>query len=229
MTKLVIPGDMLTEKVIRSPYVFIREGKSFAAVIGTFDSENERFVPLKGAYLPQLGDVVIGAVEEEKVIGYQIDLFAPYKGLIFSRGLRSALSQGDIISAEISEVSEVKDVILDRPRTLRGGQIVFIPPTKVSRIIGKQMSMLQLLQRGTGCEIFVGKNGVVWVKGQNASKAIETILKIERESHTRGLTERIQKYLGVESMPTMSQASSVSETRQERAPPREGRESSSFD
>jgi exosome complex component RRP4 len=198
MNKLVVPGDLLTDKVIRSPYVFVKEGKSYASVIGVYDAESVKFIPLKGAYLPQIGDGVIGVVEEEKVIGYDVNLFGPYRGLLFSRGLRSALSPGDIIVAEISEMSEVKDIILARPRKLNGGQLVFIPPTKVSRIIGKQMSMLQLLQQGTRCEISVGKNGVVWLKGAEVNKAIEAVLKIERESHIGGLTERIQKFLGIE-------------------------------
>jgi len=198
MSKLVIPGDFLTEKPIRSPYVFGKGGKCYAAVIGVYEADTNKFIPLKGAYLPQIGDVVIGVVEEERVIGYDINLFGPYKGLLFSRGLRSPLNPGEIITAEISELSEVKDVVLSRPRKLFGGQIIFIPPTKVSRVIGKQMSMLQLLQRGTGCEIYIGKNGAIWIKGANPEKAIEAVLKIERESHTKGLTERIQKFLGVE-------------------------------
>jgi exosome complex component RRP4 len=56
--------------------------------------------------------------------------------------------------------------------------------------------MIELIKKKTGSEIYVGQNGVIWIKGGNKEKAIEAILTIEKEAHTVGLTEKIAKMLG---------------------------------
>jgi exosome complex RNA-binding protein Rrp4 len=55
--------------------------------------------------------------------------------------------------------------------------------------------MINMIKQKTGCVIYVGKNGVVWLRGDNKAEAIEAILTIERESHTAGLTDRIARML----------------------------------
>jgi exosome complex RNA-binding protein Rrp4 len=56
--------------------------------------------------------------------------------------------------------------------------------------------MVTLIKSKTGCDIYTGQNGLVWIRGENKAKAIEAILTIEKESHTVGLTEKIEKMLG---------------------------------
>jgi exosome complex component RRP4 len=44
----------------------------------------------------------------------------------------------------------------------------------------------------------VGQNGIIWIEGKNPNDelmATEAILKIEQESHTDGLTEKMKEYL----------------------------------
>jgi len=55
--------------------------------------------------------------------------------------------------------------------------------------------MVNLIKNKTGCMVYIGKNGVIWIRGDNKAKAIEAVLTIERESHTIGLTEKIEKML----------------------------------
>lgn len=197
MGRLVIPGDLLLDKPIRNPYTYVKNGKTYAAVVGMYDDQQAKFMPINASYLPSLKDSVIGVVEEEKPIGYGVNLFSPYHGLLSSKTLRTTFNIGDIILAEVSEISEVKDIWLSRPTKLVGGEIIDISPTKISRVIGKHSSMLNILKAGTGCDIVVGKNGLIWIKGQNSLKAIEAIEKIVREAHTSGLTDRIMAFLGV--------------------------------
>jgi len=80
---------------------------------------------------------------------------------------------------------------------IEDGIIIEIQPSKVPRIIGKNGSMVSLLRQHTGCWIFVGQNGRVWIRGEseNISRLVEAIRKIEREAHTTGLTDRISKFL----------------------------------
>lgn len=197
MAKLVTPGDLLLDRPIRNPYTYVKDGKTFAAVVGMFEQEQGKFMPIKGSYLPMVGDDVIGIVEEEKVIGYGINLFSPYKGLLSSKGLRFPFEPNDIIITQVSEVSEVKDIWLSRPMKLVGGETINIASTKVSRVIGKHSSMLNIIKAATKCEILVGKNGLIWIKGQNQQKAVEAIAKIDREAHLPGLTDRIIAFLGI--------------------------------
>ena len=82
-----------------------------------------------------------------------------------------------------------------RSRKLIGGRIMKITPSKVPRVIGKAGSMIELIKDKTKCQIIVGQNGVIWLKGENEGLAAKTIYKIERESHTTGLTDKITAYL----------------------------------
>ena len=82
-----------------------------------------------------------------------------------------------------------------RTRKLIGGRILKITPSKVPRVIGKAGSMIELIKDKTKCQIIVGQNGVIWIKGEKESLASKTILMIEKESHISGLTDKITKFL----------------------------------
>jgi exosome complex component RRP4 len=85
-----------------------------------------------------------------------------------------------------------------RFKKLDGGRLIQINTTKVPRVIGKQASMITMIKEKTGCRVFVGQNGLVWLSGEphGENLATEAIKKIERESHLSGLTEEIEKFLG---------------------------------
>jgi exosome complex component RRP4 len=58
--------------------------------------------------------------------------------------------------------------------------------------------MVSMIKKATNCNIIVGQNGIVWIKGTNPEDEIDTvdtITKIEQESHMSGLTEAIKKFL----------------------------------
>lgn len=55
--------------------------------------------------------------------------------------------------------------------------------------------MLDMMRDATKSEIFIGKNGRIWISGGNSVLAARAILKIEKEAHTTGLTERISAFL----------------------------------
>ena len=68
---------------------------------------------------------------------------------------------------------------------------------RVIGVIGKNGSMIQILKNLTGCRIYVGQNGRIWVDGEldNIVKAVKAIRTIEDEAHSMGLTEKIKKLL----------------------------------
>jgi exosome complex component RRP4 len=58
--------------------------------------------------------------------------------------------------------------------------------------------MISMIKQETGCNIILGLNGVVLVTGKTSEDeqlALKAILKIEQESHTSGLTDRITQML----------------------------------
>jgi len=212
--QLVIPGELLAEgDFVPGENTFPKDGKIYAARIGLFNTDGRVVfvVGLRGAYMPQAGDEIIGKVSNIGLYGWLIDIGAPYPGVIHSSDVfeRTFNPQRD----ELVEVFDIGDYILaqvvsfDRTRdpvlTTRGrgfgkishGHIIEIVPAKIPRLIGKKGSMVGMLKRETGCQILIGQNGRVLVSGKhrdNEELAILAIQKIAAETHTRGLTDRVK-------------------------------------
>jgi exosome complex component RRP4 len=58
--------------------------------------------------------------------------------------------------------------------------------------------MISIIKEQTGCQIILGLNGVVLVTGKTTEDeelALMAINKVENESHTTGLTDRITQML----------------------------------
>jgi exosome complex component RRP4 len=196
MRQIVMPGDVIAEKPARVEHSYIENGKTYAGILGMFDSERNSIVPLEGAWVPRIGDKVIGVVTGTRSTVYEVDLdFFGRSILIGSKFDRHTYRLGEVIEAEVKDVEDRKTVILDRPRTLFGGTILKIKPTKVPRVIGKANTMLMQIASFTKSTIAVGNNGIVWLKGGNIALATGAIRKIEEEAHTSGLTERIKQML----------------------------------
>ena len=212
---IVLPGEFLEKKEGRKlgNNVYAEEDKVFSKVLGIpkITENTIDVIPLAGVYFPRPRDMVVGIISEVEVSGWFVDINSPYVAFLpLGEGVsefvdihRVDLSRyydiGDIIYCRISKVTKnriiqvtMKDLMA---RKLREGTIIHITPTKVPRVIGKGGSMINLIKQKTGCDILVGQNGRIWIRGKDKSKAIEAIFMIERESHVYGLTEKIQKFL----------------------------------
>ena len=57
--------------------------------------------------------------------------------------------------------------------------------------------MISLIKEKTGCEVTVGQNGLVWIKGTPGGEflAERAIKMIEQKSHFTGLTEKMEQFL----------------------------------
>jgi exosome complex component RRP4 len=195
MNRIVVPGELLANSPQRIEFAFVEDGKTYSSVLGLFDEANPRVIPLEGAYMPAQYDIIIGIIDEVKFAGYNVDINSPYRGFLSAKDSRYEYKLGDVISAKIVEVDEVKNVDLEGARALRNGEIIEISSAKIPRVIGKQNSMLDMIREATKSEIFVGKNGRIWIREGNSALAARTILKVEKEAHTIGLTERISAFL----------------------------------
>jgi len=204
----VVPGQILGEQIncglncYRQGDVVFSQVSGIARVI----DGSVRVLASQGSYIPKPDDVIIGLVEDVTSANWFIDIGQPFRTIIPSEeatrernaDLKSIYDVGDIVSAKIRFVDEVKTSILTRPWKLSDGAIVEVNPQRVSRVVGKKRSMLEMIKNKTGCKIVVGQNGWIWVKGDRQDTAIDAIKKVEAQAHTQGLTARINNILDEE-------------------------------
>lgn len=209
---LVIPGEVLADDDFYSGRGTFREnGRICSSLLGRVSLRNKkiRVIPLKSKYVPKKGDVVIGKVKDVKFSMWELDINSPYSGIlpafeVFGRekkSLNRVYDVGDVLFLRVVEVDEVKKAKLGlkgrRLGKFNGGIIVDMSPTKVPRLIGKKGSMINMIKEKTGCNIIVGQNGLVWVKGSPEMEQLtkDIIHIIDEEAHTSGLTNRIRDKL----------------------------------
>ena len=218
--QLVAPGEVLAEGSYFPGENTYREGnKVYASRIGLAELVANKLivVPLKGCYIPRVDDFVIGRVVDIAMSGWIVDISSPYPALLplsetpasramaARKDLTRIFNVGDLVMAEVIAFDRTRDPLL----TVRGrglgkvssGLVVHISPAKIPRLIGRKGSMISLLKKATGCEIIVGQNGTVLVSGRqpkNEQIAAEAMYLIEREAHTRGLTDRVSELMNRE-------------------------------
>jgi exosome complex component RRP4 len=201
MREIVVPGEKIAEgKSTKAGFgAFKRGDEVFAAVHGLVESDNGfvKVVPLSGKYMPHVGDQVIGIVVMLIGKGCFVNINSAYDGY-YSFMRDAQYNVGDLITAEIMEVDEVNSVTLDYAKPLYEGKLIEVASVKIPRIVGKKASMIDILSQGSGCRIFVGRNGRIFITGEDANirRAEAAIKLIEREAHTTGLTDRVKEFLG---------------------------------
>lgn len=214
--EIVIPGEQVAEGMDFVPGTgTYRKGEFVtASILGLLSIEGRmvKIIPVSGKYLPQRGDTIIGRIKDVTMSGWIVDINSAYDSML---GLKEASSEfirkgadltryfnfGEYIETKIINVTtqNVVDLTMKMPglRKLGEGMIINVNPSKVPRIIGKQGSMVSMIKKETNCRIVVGQNGIVWIQGEPEKEIIaaNVIKKIERESHTSGLTDRISTFL----------------------------------
>ena len=211
--ELVIPGDYLSEKDLKSGMgTFSEKDGTYAAQLGV---KNIRagyinVVPLGGRYIPRPGDYVIGNIIDIGPSNWLVDIKAPYPAPLHVNEVpwhvdfgdtARFLRVGDTILGKIQSVDEIKRVHITMNerdlRKLHGGLITEISHSKVPRVIGKGGSMITLIKRYTKCRMFVGQNGRIWIDGnpEDIMVAVEAIDKINAEAQVVGLTDSIKAFL----------------------------------
>ena len=214
--QVVAPGELLAEgDHLLGDNSFKVGTRIFSACIGIFEVDGNRVtvVPLKGGYFPRVGDLVGGRIVDVGLSGWTVDIRAPYEAMLPAsetpgprgprrRDLSESFDVGDMVLSQVLAFDRTRDPLL----TVKGpglgkvstGRVVEISAAKIPRLIGRKGSMISMLKRETGCQITVGQNGVVMVWGkspENERVAVEAIYMVEREAHTRGLTDRIREMI----------------------------------
>lgn len=210
--EIVIPGDILADEEYNSGRGTFKENdKICSSLVGLVAIRDKKIsvIPLQSKYIPKRGDVVIGEVTDIRFSMWNLEINSPYSGFLPAsdvfgkekRELNRTFDVGDVLFLRVVDVDEVKKVKLGlKGRGLgkfRGGILINITPTKVPRLIGKKGSMINMIKDETKCEVIVGQNGVVWVKGDPTMERVaeKVINMIEEQAHTSGLTDRVRDML----------------------------------
>lgn len=213
---IVVPGESVAEGMDYVPASgTFREGeKIYSDMLGVahIDGRVIKVVPVSGAYIPKVGDVVIGEVIDVMMSGWRINFDSAYSGVLsvkdgttsfIPRGadLTKYYNIGDYVVCKIINITSQKlvDLTMRGPglKKIQGGTIIKVNHTKVPRIIGKGGSMINLIKEISGCRVTIGQNGFVWISGEPEMEllVVTTIRKIEKEALSSGLTERIKEFM----------------------------------
>ena len=178
---------------------------------GLIEESNKliKVIPLSGIYQPRRGNVVIGKVENITFNGWVIDIGTPENAFlpltevpryVNKDGLDEIMDIGDMVVAKIWGINKRGIDLSIKSRGLGKideGIIIEVNPSKVPRVIGKEGSMINLIKDETKCNITVGQNGLIWVKGEKIEEELHAkraILFVTEKSYVSGLTEEIKKW-----------------------------------
>jgi len=211
--KIVVPGEVIFSGADFLPGEGTRrEGDDIlASRYGLSEKVGRvvKIIPLSGAFIPRRNNVILGRVIDYTHNGWLLEI--DYAGNAFlgvaeaprfinKNELDQCIAIGDMVSAKIWSVSNrgvdlsLKGKGLGK---LEEGFVFRINPSRVPRIIGREGSMINLIKEKTGCNITVGQNGWVWVKGNNTDSEIKARKVIEFVSHKvyiEGLTEKVEEW-----------------------------------
>jgi exosome complex component RRP4 len=215
--KAVIPGEVIVkgDDYLPGEWTEKRGDEIVALKYGLADEQKRlvKVIPLSGVYNPRMGNVVIGKVEDLTFNGWIIDIGTAGNAFLqvsevpryVSKGsLDEVMDIGDIVTGKIIGINKRGIDITVKAHGLgkiENGMIVKINPNKVPRIIGKEGSMVKLIKDETKCNITVGQNGLIWLKGEKIEDELfakKAILFVTENSFAQGLTDETKKWFTAE-------------------------------
>lgn len=211
--KVVIPGEVISSGDDYLPGEGTeRRGKEVVAIrFGLSEEVNKlvKVIPLSGVYQPRRGNVVIGKVENVTFNGWVMDINTADSSFLSimevpryvnKDDLREVMDIGDMAVAKIYSINKRGIDLTFQLKglgKLEGGIIININSNKVPRVIGKEGSMVSLIKDETKCQITVGQNGFIWIKGNKIEDELlakKAILYIAENSLMSGLTDEMKKW-----------------------------------
>lgn len=213
--KIVIPGEVIAkgDDFLPGEGTEKRNGEIVAIKYGLSEDSNKliKVIPLSGTYSPRRGNVIIGEVENLTFNGWVISIGAADNAFLSltevpryvnKDSLDEVMDIGDLVVAKIWAVNKRGIDLSIKSRGLGKideGITIRVNPNKVPRIIGKEGSMIKMIKDETGCNITVGQNGLIWIKGdqiENELLAKKAILFLTEKSFIEGLTDEVKKWFG---------------------------------
>ncbi len=168
-----------------------------------------KVIPLSGAFIPRRGNVVLGRITDVLFNGWLVDVdsagnaFLPIDEsprFINRNEMDQFLGIGDMLGAKIWSIKGRGIDLTLKGRglgKLEGGFVFRINPSRVPRVIGREGSMITMIKEKTGCNITVGQNGWIWVKGEDDDSEIKARNAIEfvvEKVQVEGLTDKMEEW-----------------------------------
>ena len=211
--KIVVPGESIAKGDNYLPGEGTeKRGEEIVALKYGLEEESNglvKIIPLSGVYNPRRGNVVIGKVEDITFNGWVIDLgtaqraFLPLMEVpryVNKDALEEVMEIGDMAVVKIWSINKRGMDLSLKSRGLgkiEEGMIIKVNPNKVPRIIGKEGSMIKIIKDETNCNITVGQNGFIWIKGNKIEDELlakKAILFVSEKSFVEGLTDELKKW-----------------------------------
>lgn len=218
--RIVIPGEVIVSGEEYLPNEGARrEGKDIVASRFGLAEEAGRVVKviaLTGAFIPRRNNVVIGRVINITMNGWLADIDSASAGFIpidesprfiNKSEMNQFLAIGDVVAAKIWSIGgrgidlTLKGKGLGK---LEGGFIFRVSPNRVPRVIGREGSMIILIKERTGCEITVGQNGWIWIRGPSMDAQIlarHAVEFVTEKVAVEGLTEKMEAWFDEQGAP----------------------------
>ena len=210
---VVIPGEEITLGASTAGSgTYTQDGRVFASLLGLKLEHRGvvSVVPLSGVYNARQGDTLIGNCLDTGPSNWTLDVRTsqpcslhvndvPWK-VDFGDTARY-VAVGESVLCRVLKVDELKRVFITLSgaglRKLEGGQIIEVPHTKVSRIVGPRGATLDKLKKWTNCRIIPAANGRVWIDGDTADEkvAVEALRLIEQEADSPTLSAQVDAFL----------------------------------
>jgi exosome complex component RRP4 len=209
--KVVVPGEIIVSGEDYLPGDGARRSGEHirASKFGLTEEQGRviKVIQISGAYVPRRGNSIIGRVTDINFSGWSIDIDTPMSAFLpieeFPKFVNKSemdqhLAVGDVISAKIWSIKGRGIDLAMKGRglgKLESGFTFKVISSRVPRIIGREGSMINLIKDKTDCNITVGQNGWIWIRGQDIEsekKARRAIEYITENIHISGLTEKME-------------------------------------
>lgn len=209
----VVPGETIVSGEDYLPSEGTRrEGENVVASrfgLAEISGRVVKVISIFGAFIPRRNNVVIGTISDITFSGWLLNIdsagsaFLPIDEaprFINRNEMDQFLNIGDVVAAKIWSVKlKGIDLVMKGKGLgkLEGGFIFKIIPSRVPRVIGREGSMVNLIKEKTGCNITIGQNGWIWIKGPDTDSEIKARNAIEfvtSKVHVSGLTEKVEQW-----------------------------------
>ena len=211
--RIVIPGEVIAkgENYLPGEGTEKKGDEIITMRYGLAEESNRlvKVIALSGIYQSRRGNVIIGKVENITYYGWVVDIDSPEGAFlpiqevpryVDKDRLHEILEIGDMVVAKIIGVTSRGIDLTIKSRGLgkiEDGMIIKINSNKVPRVIGKEGSMINLIKQESGCNITVGQNGLIWIKGDKIEDELlvkKAIMFVNEKSFTSGLTDEVKKW-----------------------------------
>ncbi len=209
---IVTPGEFLSDEKNGGNGTYEENNKVYSKFLGMVQTSDSgiNVNSLTSNYYPSEGDDIIGEVTEISSKYWVVDINAPFYTRLDIRDINFRVESGeldryigigDIIYARVFRVypNNAADISMRGTRygKLESKMIIKIDPVKLPRLIGKEGSMINIIKEESKCDILVGQNGIVWIDGDEAGRAVASaaIKFIDENYVDMDLTEKVRRLL----------------------------------